>query len=108
MIRRCERPNLPGTLLPLTTRFRPKTSVLVRELDGEAVLLDLDRGLYFGLNATGVRIWTFLGEGADLLAIRDRLAAEYAAAPEEITADLCELCRALESARLVDRVGPVG
>jgi hypothetical protein len=94
--------------LPLSTRFRPREGVLARELEGEAVLLDLATGHYFGLNATGVRIWAHLGEGVDLATIRDRLAAAYAAAPEAIAADLCELCLALEGAGLVDRVGRVG
>jgi len=30
---------------------------LVRELDGEAVLLDLDSGMYYGLNSLGTWIW---------------------------------------------------
>ncbi len=56
---------MPSPLAP-TTRFRPKPNVLVRELGGEAVLLDIETGRYFGLNATGVRIWALLGEGEEL------------------------------------------
>ncbi len=92
-------------VIPPTARFRPKPNVLVRELDGEAVLLDLDTSHYFGLNATGVRIWALLAEGGDLAAIRDRLAEEYALAPEAIAADLQDLCAVLEREGLVDRVG---
>lgn len=88
-----------------TTRFQQKPDVLVRELEGEAVLLDLATGRYFGLNATGVRIWALLGEGLTLAAIAERLAAEYALGPEAIAADLDELCTALQDAGLVDRVG---
>lgn len=88
-----------------TTRLRPKARVLVRELDGESVLLDLDSGRYFGLNATGVRIWALLAEGSDLGAIRARLAEEYGLAPEAIEADLADLCAALEVEELLDRVG---
>jgi len=103
--------------LPSTTRFRPKANVLVRELDGEAVLLDVATGRYFGLNATGVRIWVLLGEGEELGRIGERLQSEYAPAPESsatiatgatgsaIRSDLCELCAALEREGLVDRVG---
>lgn len=91
--------------LSLTAHLRPKPDVLARELEGEAVLLDLASGRYFGLNATGVRIWALLAESSDLSEIRDRLAAEYALAPEAIAADLLELCAALESAGLVDRIG---
>ncbi len=90
--------------IPPTARFRPKPDVLVRELEGEAVLLDLATGHYFGLNATGARIWSLLAEGGDFATIRERLATEHALSPEAIDADLADLCAALERAGLVDRV----
>ncbi len=95
--------NLPP--ISPTVRYRRKPNVLVRDLDGEAVLLDLDSGRYFGLNATGVRIWTLLGEGAEMATIRDLLAAEYALAAEELFADISELCANLEAEGLVERLG---
>lgn len=91
--------------LPPTARFRPKASVLVRELDGEAVLLDVETGRYFGLNATGVRIWALVNEGEELGRMVERLASEYAPAPATLSSDLFELCAALEREGLVDRVG---
>ena len=91
--------------IPLTARLRPKADVLVRELGGEAVLLDLDTSHYFGLNATGVRIWALLAEGGDLATIRARLAEDYGLAPAAIEADLLDLCAALEREGLVRRVG---
>ncbi len=91
--------------IPATTRFRPKANVLMRELDGEAVLLDLETGRYFGLNATGVRIWALLAAGEELGRIVDCLAGEYAAALPILATDVFELCAALEREGLVDRVG---
>jgi hypothetical protein len=35
-------------------------NVLVRELSGEAVLLNLDSEMYFGLDEVGYRMWTLL------------------------------------------------
>ena len=37
--------------------FVPAPDVVVRDLDGEAVVLDLATGTYFGLNDAGTRIW---------------------------------------------------
>lgn len=91
--------------LPPTARFRPRQGVLARELDGEAVLLDLAAGRYFSLNATGLRIWTLLGEGCGVGDIHDRLAQEYALEVAQIAADVSELCAALEGEGLVERVG---
>ena len=36
--------------------------VIFKEIDGEAVLLDLERGTYFGLDAVGTRVWQTLVE----------------------------------------------
>jgi hypothetical protein len=36
--------------------------VVFREIDGEAVLLDLERGTYFGLDAIGTHVWQTLVE----------------------------------------------
>jgi len=33
--------------------------VVFRELDGEAVILNLETGTYFGLDTVGTRIWQF-------------------------------------------------
>lgn len=99
------KPMVTRVPLSLTARLRPKPDVLMRELEGEAVLLDLASGRYFGLNASGVRIWALLAEGGDLAAIRDRLAEEFAVAPDAIAADLLELCATIENEGLVDRVG---
>lgn len=43
--------------------FTIPDDVMSRELNGEAVLLDLRSGHYFGLNATGARIWAALKDG---------------------------------------------
>jgi hypothetical protein len=34
-----------------------RARTLVRELDGEAVLLDLDSGMYYGLNGVAAVVW---------------------------------------------------
>jgi hypothetical protein len=41
----------------LERRFRAADSAIFRELDGEAIILHLDTGIYFGLDVIGVRIW---------------------------------------------------
>lgn len=86
-----------------TARFRLKANVLVRDLDGEAVLLDLDSGRYFGLNATGVRILELIDGNRSLQEMRLQLAREFTAPPDEIDADLHELLAALEGEGLLLR-----
>ena len=57
--------------------YRPKPSVVATEVQGEAVLLDLDSRSYFSLNETGTLIWTLLGEGHAPDAIADALTEAF-------------------------------
>ncbi len=45
--------------------------VVFRDLDGEAVILDLVSGTYFGLNEVGTRVWRLVDEGRDAAQIVD-------------------------------------
>jgi hypothetical protein len=58
-------------------RLRVADNVVCRNLADESVLLNLDTGTYFGLDAIGTRLWNFVAEhGSTALAI-DTLLAEY-------------------------------
>jgi hypothetical protein len=74
--------------MPRDTIYRVSADVVFRELDGEAVLLDLASGRYFGLNAVGTRVWTALAGGATAAEAVDAVAAEFDAPPAEIAADI--------------------
>ena len=47
-------------------RLRVHKSVLSRELGGETVLLNLESGVYYGLDAVGTRAWNLLAEDRTL------------------------------------------
>jgi len=87
----------------LSDCFVPAPRVMSRELDGEAVLLDLASGRYFSLNPTGRRIWELLSPSVSLESVLDRLEAEFAAPRAELAADLLDLVTRLERERLVLR-----
>ena len=87
------------------TRVRVGKNVHVREFDGEMVLLDLDRGEYFGLDALGCRVWKSLAEGKSLAEIADDLAPEHEVEPERLLADLLALVNDLLARGLVTPAG---
>jgi PqqD family protein of HPr-rel-A system len=80
---------------------RISPNVVFRDLDGEAVLLDLSSGTYFGLNEVGTRVWQLLHDGRDEAQIVATLAAEYDAAPAVIASDVARLLGDLRSRRLI-------
>ena len=58
--------------------------VLVRELSGEAVLLNLEREMYFGLDEIGYRMWTVLTDFDSIGVACEQLLSEYEVEPEEL------------------------
>ena len=62
--------------------------VLVRELAGESVLLNLETESYFGLDEVGSRMWTVLTESPSVELAFETLAAEYEVEPEQLRSDL--------------------
>jgi hypothetical protein len=86
--------------ISLANTFVPSKDAVFRDLDGEAVILHLDSGLYFGLNAVGTRIWQLLERDGRLTAVLDDLRAEYEAAPDVLERDLLDLVSRLVDARL--------
>jgi len=81
--------------------------VVAAELDGEAVLLDVSSGLYYGLDEVGSRIWMLLNEAPGLEAIVSRLRDEYEAAPDDLQRDVAAFIDALVARGLV-RVAQAG
>lgn len=70
-------------------------------LDGEAVLLHMDSGVYFRLNKTGTRVWQLLEahEGRDR--IIETIAGEFDAPKDSIQSDVDALLAELIERRLV-------
>ena len=69
------------TRISLENTFTVSKDAVFRDLDGEAVILDLQSGTYFGLNAVGAHIWQLMERHGTLQAVFDDLCREYDAAP---------------------------
>ena len=88
-------------MLTANDKATPDSDVIVTELDGEAVLLNLDTKMYFSLNATGVTIWKLLDEGLTLGQIGERLFQEYDVTPEKARQCVVDLVDRLNDEQLV-------
>lgn len=88
------------TQISLDNTFTASKDAIFRDLDGEAVILDLQSGTYFGLNAVGAHIWHLIERHGHLQAVFDDLCREYDAAPAALEQDLIALVSRLEEARL--------
>ena len=81
--------------------WKHSPDVVFRDLEGEAVILDLASGTYFGLNEVGTRVWRLVDEGRDAAQIVDAVAAEYDADRTTIEQDVARLLDALSARRLI-------
>ena len=81
--------------------FQLSPDVLYRDLEGQAVILDLSSGLYFGLNEVGTRIWTLMSEGRGVDDIAQILSREYEADVKTIERDIQNLADALRARNLI-------
>jgi hypothetical protein len=79
---------------------RPE-GVLVRELSGEAVILNLETESYFGLDEMGARMWAALMRSPSVDEAQRMLLEEFAVDPEELRADLAAFIDELAAAGLV-------
>lgn len=80
--------------------FRAKGNVST-ELEGETVILDINTGVYSGLDPVGTRIWKILENPVTLVQIREKLLQEYDVSPEQCTADLLVFLQKLVNNNLI-------
>jgi len=91
-----------GPLMHLNDTFAVSDDVVARKLESETVLLDLNSGIYFGLDAVGGRIWELLEhEPRSLADVADRIEAEFDAPRERIVDDLLSLAKNLQERELI-------
>ena len=75
--------------------------VMIQEVGGESVLLDLTGERYFGLDPVGTRIWALLSEHDTLQGIADVMSTEYDADRDRLEIDLLALAQKLAEAGLI-------
>jgi len=72
------------------------------DLDGEAVILNLQSGVYYGLNVVGARVWSLMQQATSVRAIRDVLLAAYDVDWARCESDLLALLQQMASLGLVE------
>lgn len=79
-------------------------SVVRADLEGEAILLDLATGTYFGLDEVGNAIWKAVEQGASETQIFDSLAKEYDVDPDQLRSDVADFLSQLQARQLLREV----
>lgn len=90
------------TRINLETVFRKCPDVIERMIDGEAVLLDTNTGVYYSLEDTGSRIWEMLDGTMTISDIVSRIVEEYEVSEDRAIEDAGKLFADLEREGLVE------
>jgi hypothetical protein len=86
----------------LDSAIRIPPHVVYRTFALETVVVNLEKGLYHGINPTGGRMLEVLERTPTIQNAAARLAGEYGRPVEEMEADLCAFCTDLLERGLIE------
>jgi hypothetical protein len=89
----------PITTNSIVTQAKDQLSC---ELGGEAAILNMANGVYYGLDVVGARIWELIKVPRAVADVRDELVAEYNVDVDRCERDLLMLFERLAAERLVE------
>lgn len=89
-------------MIALQTRVVASKNQLSTEMADETVILNLQNGVYYGLDAVGSFIWKLIQEPQDVRAICDAVLGEYDVEPERCEQDIMNLLQELIEHGLVE------
>ena len=79
----------------------PSQDQLSADLAGEAVIVNLKNGVYYGLDSVGYKIWGLIQERKSVEQIHDAILEEYEVESERLERDLTVLLQRLEDEGLI-------
>jgi hypothetical protein len=88
-------------MIEFSKRVLPSPSVLVREVGGDTVLLNLDDESYYGLDSIGTSFWKALATAPSIQQAYNALVAEFEVPDSRLRTELAEFVENLVSSRLV-------
>lgn len=72
------------------------------KLAGEAVILNLKAGIYYGLDEVGTRIWELIQGPRTITEVRDAVLEEYDVDPGRCESDLVAILQNLKSEGIIE------
>ena len=84
-----------------TTLLRRREGLMTANMNGSAVMMDIETGKYYNLGEIGGRIWELLEEPMTVAALVRKLTAEYDVSVAQCRADILPFLGKLLERRLV-------
>lgn len=90
--------------LSASTTLKASEGQMSCDLAGEAAILNLTTGIYYGLDPVGARVWELIQQPMTLGGVRDELLREYEVESEVLEADLKALLADMLQHGLIETV----
>ena len=87
--------------IPSSAKITVPDGVLVQELQGESVLLNVNTENYYGLDEVGTRMWAVLSEAPSIADAIDTLLDEYEVERATLESDVSDLLIELLEKKLI-------
>jgi len=76
--------------LEMTAKITRHTDMLSAEIGGEAVMMSIEKGAYFGLNPVATRIWDLIEQPKTIAELIQAITDEYDVSAEQAADDVQE------------------
>ena len=87
--------------MQMTTVVRRHPSLLASQVTDDVVLFSAERGMYYGTQAVGGRIWSLIQDETSVSDICERVLAEFSVERENCERDVLQFLEQLETEGLV-------
>jgi hypothetical protein len=90
--------------IPLSPQslVRRRADITHAEVDGEVIAMSVEKGLFYGLDTIGARIWGLIGEFMPVAELCATLQREYDVAPDVCQRDVLCLLEDLRSEGMIE------
>ncbi len=89
-------------MILLNTHVKANEDQVSCDLAGEAAILDLKHGIYYGLDPVGARIWELIQQPTEVSCVLSQLLDEYEVDAEECSQDVIALLSELLERELIE------
>lgn len=84
------------------TQVKASQDQVSSDLNGEAAILDLKNGIYYGLDPVGARIWELIQQPTSIESVVSQLLDEYDVEAEQCSHDVVALVTELRERGLIE------
>lgn len=86
----------------LEKKIKQVSGVLFNRVDDELVMMDVERGVYFGINAVGATIWEKIDNPISIQEVINQLLEEFDVSEEICTQETLAFLREAEKHKVIE------